>query len=467
MNVIVSNKQKNIIDNANIDAIKDLNGLFSVDDLINKFKNYFFSKMILDATSVIDFTSDAVLNKLARNIGSDRLIILLPSSPEPPKEFTDKLVNLKIYNFSNKIEDIVQFINHPNTYGNISEDNSLYVDNSIRENELDTSSFSNNRVNEKDSFSDMLSNFDIKDNTEINNNIDINNSNINSDSKVESITNNIVDENNISNSDSTLENSLNNISLNENINTNNYENNVNINDDASNNRDNDLMNNTVINNFDNINDELNQNNNQTIFQNNNEGNIYNNDFKNEESVEKSNNENAGFYLNQVATKKIIGIKNVTVHAGSTTLTYLLMNMLKNKYKKRVSAVEINKNDFKYYQDNTMISVAACNVTSVLNNNDEIIIVDLNDCHDTSFCNDIIYLVEPSIIKLNRLMMENRFAFRELQNKRIVLNKSLLSSNDVKALSKEAGVEMFMNIPPVNDRINNQIIEDLINKLGLN
>ena len=35
MNVIVSNKQKNVLDNANIDAIKDLNGLFNVDELIN------------------------------------------------------------------------------------------------------------------------------------------------------------------------------------------------------------------------------------------------------------------------------------------------------------------------------------------------------------------------------------------------------------------------------------------------
>ena len=61
MNVIVSNRQKEIIDNANIDAIKDLNGLFNVNDLINKFKNYFFSKMILDATSIVNFASREVL----------------------------------------------------------------------------------------------------------------------------------------------------------------------------------------------------------------------------------------------------------------------------------------------------------------------------------------------------------------------------------------------------------------------
>ena len=68
MNVIVANKQKGIIDNANIDAIKDFNGLFNVDDLISKFKNYFFSKLILDATSVVNFTSKEVLEKLSNAI---------------------------------------------------------------------------------------------------------------------------------------------------------------------------------------------------------------------------------------------------------------------------------------------------------------------------------------------------------------------------------------------------------------
>ena len=468
MNVIVSNKQKNIIDNANIDAIKDLNGLFSVDDLINKFKNYFFSKMILDATSVIDFTSDNVLNKLAKDIGSDRLIILLPSSPEPPKEFTDKLINLKIYNFSNKIEDIVKFINYPNTQGNVTEENPLYVDNSIKENDLTNNNFSNNNVNENNSYSDMLTSLDIDENSNENNIVNdgsyvenndsmntIPNENVSLENTLNNVsfTDNIYDNNNINNIDNININSENNYSSNDeiiepNIETNSFDNNTY----------NDLNQMYVDNNVNNnINDNIDVVSNDNIYENNNE------------NINDSNNEseNAGFYLNQNINKKIIGIKNVTIHAGSTTLTYLFMKMLKDKFKKRVSAVEINKNDFKYYQDNTMLSVSAGDVTNILNNNDEIIIVDLNDCHDTSFCNEILYLVEPSIIKLNKLMMENRFIFRELQNKKIVLNQSLLSSSDVKALSKEAGVEMFMNIPPVNDRMNNQVIEELIKKLGLN
>ena len=142
MNVVVSNRQKDIIDNANIDAIKDLNGLFNVDDLISKFKNYFFSKMILDATSVVNFATKDVLTKLANEIGADKLVVLLPSTPEPPAEFKQLLIDLKIYNFSNKIEDVVRFIDKPNTYENAmdllsnSDEKSMYVDNSVKDSNL-------------------------------------------------------------------------------------------------------------------------------------------------------------------------------------------------------------------------------------------------------------------------------------------------------------------------------------------
>ena len=137
MNVIVSNRQKEIIDNANIDAIKDLNGLFNVNDLINKFKNYFFSRMILDATSVENFASREVLSTLADEIGSEKLIILLPSSPEPPLEFKKLLIELKIYNFTTNIEDVVRFIERPNTYEDAIKQidyafsGDVYVDNSM------------------------------------------------------------------------------------------------------------------------------------------------------------------------------------------------------------------------------------------------------------------------------------------------------------------------------------------------
>ena len=113
MIVIVSNKQKSVLDNANIDAIKDLNGVFNVQDLINNFKNYFFTKMVIDATSIVDFTNPEVLKQLASGIGSEKLVVLLPPKPEPPLRFLETLVNIGIYNFSTNIDELVNLISNP------------------------------------------------------------------------------------------------------------------------------------------------------------------------------------------------------------------------------------------------------------------------------------------------------------------------------------------------------------------
>ena len=398
MNIIVTNKQKEIIDNANIDAIKDLNGLFNVDDLISKLRNYFFSRVILDATSVISFPTQEVLEKLANGIGADRLVILLPATPEPPREFVERLVSLKIYNFSNKIDDVIRFINRPNTYndvkGFVSTNNvDFYVDNSIKEDNVNNG-FNNTNLelnNRQESYTDEELNVD-DDFDELDNkkNMDISQSNI---SNIPL---------------NTLNNSFNNGNINslENIPTGGI-------------------------------------NNGTVFLN-------------------SNVSNNGI------NKRIIGIKNITEHAGSTTLTYLLTKMAINNLHKKVLAVEVNKNDFSYYQDPNMISVGDGQLENTISNkNYDIIFIDLNDCQNMGICNDIIYLVEPSIIKLNKLMAMNRNIFKELAGKKIILNKSLLNESDVTTFSNEAGMSMFYNLKPLNDRLFNDDILKLLHLLGIN
>ena len=47
----------------------------------------------------------------------------------------------------------------------------------------------------------------------------------------------------------------------------------------------------------------------------------------------------------------IRIKNVTNHAGSTTLTYLLKKHLEKAYS--VVAVEVDSNDFVYFNDKSL------------------------------------------------------------------------------------------------------------------
>ena len=427
MNVIVSNRQKDIIDNANIDAIKDLNGLFNVNDLINKFKNYFFSKMILDATSVVDFASKEVLTTLADEIGAERLIILLPSNPEPPVEFKKLLIELKIYNFTNNIEDVVKFIEKPNTYEDAiktvddSYSSDVYVDNSIKDQEQTVDNNTNNVINNdftgmeqnQSSLGDLLSHFNLN-NSSVENTSDDNN--INQQNLADEVITDGQVYQNVNQPDMS------------NVVTNMFEQNMS----------------NVGNDFSNV---QNDNGNKNTF-------LISGDF--DET-----------YVSSKPQKVVIGLKNVTSHAGCTSLIYMLHVMATVNLKKNVLSVEVGKNDFRLFRNNKMISTSENDVKTVIDNsNEEIVFVDLNNYDGSDICSDILYLVEPSTIKLNNLMATNRNVFNELKNEKVLLNKSLLSSSDVNVLEGEAGLKFFYNIPPLNDRIFNDTISVLLNLLGI-
>jgi hypothetical protein len=203
------------------------------------------------------------------------------------------------------------------------------------------------------------------------------------------------------------------------------------------------------------------------------GNIVNNTGSSYEDVVVDNDKEIenNFYETSVsgsiANKYVIGLRNVTEHAGSTTLTYLLRKLADVKMKKNACAVEVNRDDFKFYHDDKMVSVQENMVINAIKSTDaDIVFVDLNNCKDVSFCNEVIYLLEPSIIKLNKLMAESKFIFKSLNNKKVILNKSLLSSNDVKALANEAGIDIFYNLEPLNDRISNNSVIKLLEMLNV-
>ena len=453
MNVIVSNKQKSIIDNANIDAIKDLNGLFNVDDLISKFKNYFFSKMILDATSLVNFTSDEVLQKLVSGIGAERLIILLPAVPEPPQEFIDKLHELKIYNFSNDINEVVDLINNPKKQDAFSnnEENSqkgFYVDNSVKE---DTNFQTSNDFSNDLSLTSALNAIDINNSSnEMQQQMNVENDSFNSEQT----------EGNPSNMFNNVGFNGGNSSFNDNSFNANFSNEGNMQGMPLNGSDentipfNNFNDNNMSSNFSNSLPNSDGQNNNVI--NNNLSNI----FLHPNLVNEMNNVNH-------SERIIIGLKNVTIHAGSTSLIYMLFKILKNGLNKSVTAYEIDCDNFKYFQERNMISCRGNDIVNLVSNCDsEIILVDLNNYANIDFCNDVLFLVEPSVIRLNKLMMENSGVFDALRNKKVVLNMSLLNDNEVNAFSNEAKMPMFYNIPPLNERKDNNILVGLLSKLGI-
>lgn len=165
-------------------------------------------------------------------------------------------------------------------------------------------------------------------------------------------------------------------------------------------------------------------------------------------------------------QKIIGFKNVTEHAGATTLIYLLKLHLEKSYK--VKAVEIDKNDFIYFNDESLESISSLGFNDFLSQNSDydVILVDLNEGNVLEYCHDIVYLIEPGLIKLNKLIRQDNAIFEKLSDKKIVLNRSVLSEKDVMDFEKESGCKVFFNMPCLDDKLDDQkIINIFLTNLG--
>lgn len=164
--------------------------------------------------------------------------------------------------------------------------------------------------------------------------------------------------------------------------------------------------------------------------------------------------------------RVIGIKNVTEHAGSTTLTYLIKKQLEKKYS--CLAVEVDEHDFIYLNDKELKNSSSLDLPAFIatHSDVEVILVDLNDRGSISACTEVIYLVEPGLIKLNKAMRKDKRTFEKLRDKKIVLNRSVLNEKDVKDFEFEAKCKVFFNIPYLDDKLEHQpVLENFLVRLG--
>lgn len=171
-------------------------------------------------------------------------------------------------------------------------------------------------------------------------------------------------------------------------------------------------------------------------------------------------------LNISSNRKVLGIKNVTDSAGATTLVYLLKKALSDYYS--TMAIELNKRDLIYFKDNDCVSIKEDDFENTLNkyNSVNVFVVDLDRTNKEHLCTDVLYLIEPSTIKLNKLSLINPKVFSELKGKNIVLNKILLSDSDIADFEVESGLKVFYNIPSLNDKEDvSKILLPLLEKLG--
>ena len=340
MNVIISNKNKQILDQLNIEVIKRLDGEYSVEEIKSTFQNFFFNKMIIDITAIKNYQDIRTIQELSISFDTSKIIMLLdPNSSFATPEYISKLISMGIYNFTTNLEGLMYLYANPNSYRDVAQYHSL--DNMIIEEEPE------------------------------------------------------IKENSVS-SEKT--------------------------------------------------------------------NIFNDEITKEETnpIEESQEQNELTNKN----KRIIGIKSITPGAGATTLTYLMKKQLEKKY--NVLAVEVEKRDFIYFNDKTLLSLSNGIIGDTLKTNEDkdVILVDLNGSPAAeNFCDEVINLIEPSIIKINRLLSIKPKILTELKSKKIILCPSLLNDKDVRDFEYESGLKIFYNLKPVDDHLKSDEITKLLIKIG--
>ncbi len=341
MNVIISGKNKEILDKLDIEVIKRIDGEYSVDEIIDIFQNLFYNKMIIDITAIKDYQDIRNIQKLSISFDMNKVIMLLdPNSNMATPEYLSKLISMGIYNFTTNAEGLTYLYNNPNSYKDVAQYHS--IDSMI--------------VEEPEEKPNLLDTFNIEP----------------EDEKEPFI--------------------------------------------------------------------------QSYVQ--------------EEPEEKD--------TKKPVKKRIIGIKSITPGAGATTLTYLMKKQLEKKY--NVLAVEVEKRDFIYYNDKTLLSLSNGIIGETLktNNDKDVILVDLNASPTAeNFCDEVLNLIEPSIIKINRLLSIKPKILLELRDKTVILCPSLLSDKDVKDFEYESRLKIFYNLKPVDDHSKSEEIRKLLVKLGFN
>lgn len=312
MNVIITNNYKEQLASLNIEVIKRLEGVYSADEIIDTFQNFFFNKLILDLTALDNYNDLKNLQKLSIALDMSKIILLLPQNSgfTIPSNLS-KLIAMGIYNFTASVEGITYLYNNPNSYRDVAQYHQL------------------------------------------------------------------------------------------------------------------------------------------------EGDISN-------VVSPAASGGMTLQMGQ----KIIGVKNLTAHAGATSLIYMMYKHLQSNY--NVVCVEVDKRDFVYFGDKNMRSIGSNDINKFIadNSDKEIILVDINNSSlAENVCGQVLLLLEPSILKLNKLLSVKPKITEEIRGKLVVLNQCPLEQKDINTFEYETKIKPFYCLPYIDDHGKSQVMFDFLRSIG--
>lgn len=191
-------------------------------------------------------------------------------------------------------------------------------------------------------------------------------------------------------------------------------------------------------------------------------NNINNSFDNQ----NYNNAGSSMGISMSMPQRIIGVKNLTPHSGATTLVYMMYKHLSGNYS--VTAIEADKRDFTFYNDRAMKSVSGNEINKVIADNadKEVILIDVNSNQVAeNSCHQVIYLLEPSVLKVNKLLSTRPRLAEEMRGKSIILNQSLIPEKDLKVFQYETKLNIAGTLAPVDDHSKSEEIYNFLRNLG--
>ena len=135
-------------------------------------------------------------------------------------------------------------------------------------------------------------------------------------------------------------------------------------------------------------------------------------------------------------------------------------------------IEMFRQDLIFYHDQDLMScMNKSDLERTLKDHGDVnaVIIDLNDFgYADDYCDEVLYLVEPSYVKLTKLLKKDKNTFIERKDEKIVLNLSFVNDQEVPDFEYETKCKVFDNLPPLNDRDRNlSEINELLRRLGFN
>jgi len=120
MNIIISNKFGGFLKTLNIEVIKELNGVYSADDIIRQLDNIYYDKVIFDISALKDNMDFANIQKLSTVLDMSKVILVIDNTKYfSTQEFISKIISIGIYNFTKNIEGVKYLLEHPNSYKDV------------------------------------------------------------------------------------------------------------------------------------------------------------------------------------------------------------------------------------------------------------------------------------------------------------------------------------------------------------